>query len=93
MSSDVSNVFYCIKDFKALVPGLYSNNYRNSVSQKAIILHLIYNLIISALTARAVDRVASRAEAFLAGQMPCHALPWRRHSIYFNDYATEYKPN
>src|SRR6218665_1410148 len=53
-----------------LRPGLYSKIYRNSVSHKAILLHLINSLIISALTARA----AGRAEAFLAGQMPCHAF-------------------
>ena len=64
---------------------MYSKIYRNSVSYKAIILHLINNLIISALAARAVDRVASRAEAFLAGQMPCHAQPWRRHWGETND--------
>src|SRR6218665_2912344 len=62
-----------------LRPGLYLKIYRNSVSHKAIILHLINNLIISALTTRAPDRAAGRAEAFLAGQTPCHALPWRRH--------------
>ena len=65
--------------FEPLRPGLYSKIYRNSVSlaigPKAIILHLINNLIISALTARAADRATGRAEAFLAGQMPCHALP------------------
>jgi len=58
---------------------LYSKIYRNSVSHKAIILHLINNLIISALTAKTADRAAGRAKAFLAGQMPCHALLWRRH--------------
>src|SRR6218665_2256046 len=63
-------------------PGLYSKIYRNSVSHKAIILHLINNLIISALTARAADRAASRADAFLARQIPCHARPWRRHCSY-----------
>src|SRR6218665_3436594 len=62
-----------------LRPGLYSKIYRNSVNHKAIILHLIKNLIVSALTARAADRAAAQAEAFLAGQMPCHALPWCRH--------------
>src|SRR6218665_2954255 len=61
-----------------LRPDLYSKIYRNSVSHKAIILHLINNLI-SALTARVADRAAGRAEAFLAGQTPCHALLWRRH--------------
>ena len=61
-------------------PGLYSKIYHNSVSHKAIILHLKNNLIISGLTARAEDRVAGRAEAFLAGQMPCH------------DAATDDKP-
>ena len=39
---------------------MYSKIYRNSVSHNAIILHLINNLIINALTARA----AGRAEAF-----------------------------
>src|SRR6218665_2719916 len=62
-----------------LRPGLYSKICRNSVSHKAIILHLINNLTISSLTARAAHRAAGRAEEFLAGQMPCHALPWRRH--------------
>src|SRR6218665_4135695 len=64
-----------------LRPDLYSKIYRNSVNHKAIILRLINNLIISALTARAADRAASRAETFLAGQIPCHALPWRRHCV------------
>src|SRR6218665_943664 len=70
---------YSRPGFLCLRPGLYSKIYRNLVSHKAIILHLINNLIISALTARAADRAASRAEAFQAGQMPCHALLWRRH--------------
>jgi len=62
-----------------LKPDLYLKIYRNSVSHKAIVLHLINNLVISALTARAADRAEGREEAFLAGQMPCHALHWRRH--------------
>src|SRR6218665_1882845 len=64
-----------------LRPDLYSKIYRNSVSHTAIILHLINNLI-SALTDRATGRATGRAEAFLAGQTPCHALLWRRQCTH-----------
>src|SRR6218665_1390302 len=61
-----------------LRPDLYSKIYRNSVSHKAIILHLINNFMFF-LIARGPDGGRGGGGGFWGAKPPSHALLWCRH--------------